>query len=267
LESKVDTVVARVVDRHTERLLDVAQVEVVRVARVRGGVLVWVADVVDAAAAVVVVRRFDIVTAHVLRFVADLHDTRSQFGLSDGRVSVVVAPVAFSSRAASSDLVEAAAKHVVCKLGIAVDGVVVSFDAVGVVYGKLGVLFSLDSLVDYAVDYTKRVEVHGEARHASVLDLEVLLVKVRVKGRAIVASVRLGKEVEFPGRAKSSNLCIKLGNSGQKSLEDVLYRVVISPCTRLVHTVASDLPIRRQQQGRWYRFCPRSKAPRLDTGQ
>lgn len=131
LERVVDTVGARVVERHSEGLLHLWQIEVVRVVRRWRGVVIFVSDVIDTAAAVVVVRRLDVVSAHVSRFVAELHDAGGQSSLRDGRVGVVVAGVAFGCGAAQLDLVEAAIVHVVGEFGIGVNRVVVGFDAVG----------------------------------------------------------------------------------------------------------------------------------------
>lgn len=148
LEGIVDAVVARVVEGNAERLLHLRQVEVIRVVRGRRRVIVRVyitvsqsfcgsssrsltANIIDATAAVVVVRRFDVVTAHVSGLIADLHNARGKLGIGDGRVRVVVASVASSCGTANLDLVEAAIIHVICELGVVVDGVVVGFDAVG----------------------------------------------------------------------------------------------------------------------------------------
>lgn len=88
-------------------------------------------DVVHAAPAVVVVRRLDVVAAHVGGFVADLQYAGSQLGVRNGRVRVVVACVSFGGGAAQLDLVQAAVVHVIGEFGVVVDGVIVGFDAVG----------------------------------------------------------------------------------------------------------------------------------------
>lgn len=136
---------------------------------------------------------------------------------------MVVGSIVFGGTAAIANLEETAVEHFVCKLGIRVDGVVVRLDSVCVVDGELGVVGSLDGFVDDAVDYTQRVEVHWVAGHAAILDLQVLLVKVAEERWAVVASVRLGEQIEFPRRTQRTKLGVKLGNGSQQSLEHMLH--------------------------------------------
>ena len=81
-----------------------------------------------------VVNALDVVTAHGLRFAADREDRR--VGVRRDRSAVVVLSIC-SGVTASLDLVLAAVRHGVCKLGILVNCVVVRLDAVRVVDGEL----------------------------------------------------------------------------------------------------------------------------------
>ena len=157
------------------------QVEEVLEVGGRGGVFVRVADVVDAAARVRVVGAFDVVAAHVLRFGADcLVGERGSVGLI-----------------AVADLIQTAVGHGKCKILIGIDRVVDCFDSIGVVVGHDRVVGGLDHLVNNAVDYAERVEVKEFAFVGAVGNLFILLVEVVEEGWAIVASVRLGKEIEL----------------------------------------------------------------------
>jgi hypothetical protein len=131
LEGVVDGVGAGVVECDAEGFLNLGQVEVIGVVRRRSGVIVTVADIIDTASAVVVVRRLDVVAAHIGGFVADLKNARGQLGLCDRRVGREVACVASGCSATDLDLVETSIVHGVCKLRIRIDGVVVCFDSVG----------------------------------------------------------------------------------------------------------------------------------------
>ena len=136
---------------------------------------------------------------------------------------MVVGGVAFGGSSAEGDLVETAVVHVVGKFGVRVHGVVVRLDAVRVINSKLGIMVGLDGLVDDAVDYAERVEVEWVSGHASVLDLQVLVVEVAEECWTIVAAVGLGEEVEVSCSIQVSELGIKLGDGGQKGLENVLH--------------------------------------------
>lgn len=91
-------------------------------------------------------------------------------------------------------------------------------------------MLCLDGFIDDTVDYTEGVEVERIARHASVLDLQVLVVEVVIEGRAVMTSIGLSEEIEIPSRVKSPKLSIELGNSSQQRLENVL--LAISTCLR-----------------------------------
>ena len=209
LESIVDAVAAGIVESDTKSFLHFRQIEVLGVVGWRSRILVWVSDVVDTTSTVVVVWGFDIIAAHVGGFVTDLQYPRCQFSLCDGRVCMVVAGVAFSCGTADLDLVQTAVVHVIGKLGVRVNGVVVGFDAVGVIYGKFGVVLGLHRLIDDTVDYTEGIEVKWVSRHAAVLDLQILVVEVVEESWSIVSTVRLGEEVELTG---GSDLSVKLGD-------------------------------------------------------
>lgn len=51
-------------------------------------------------------------------------------------------------------------------------------------------------LVDDTVDYAKRVEIEWVTWHASVLNLEVLIVEIVEESWSVMSTVRLGEEVE-----------------------------------------------------------------------
>ncbi len=102
---------------------------------------------------------------------------------------MVEGSVALGCLAAETNLVKASVEHVVGKLGIVVHSVVVCLDAVGVVDSEFGVVAGLDGLVDDTVYYTQRVELHGVTRHATIRNLEVLIIEVVEERRSVVASV------------------------------------------------------------------------------
>lgn len=112
-------------------LLEIRQ-EVLRRSRVVG----WMADVVDAAAAELVVRALDVVAAHVGGFGAE----------------GVVGEGGAVGGGAQGELVLAAVGHAVGKPHVVVDGLVDGLDAVGVVVGEFRVVVGLDGFVDNAVD-------------------------------------------------------------------------------------------------------------------
>lgn len=85
-----------------------------------------------------VVSTLNVVAAHRLSFAADRKDRGSRFG-GDWRAVVKVA--IGSGCTASFNLGQTAARHVVGKLGIGIDGIVVGLDAVGVVDSKFVVVF------------------------------------------------------------------------------------------------------------------------------
>lgn len=85
----------------------------------------------------------------------------------------------------------AAAWHVEGVLHEGIDCVVDSLDAVGVVYGKLGVVGGLDLLIDDTIDYAKCVHLDLNTSFRAVLDLLVLLVEVVVESWAIMTSITM----------------------------------------------------------------------------
>jgi hypothetical protein len=87
----------------------------------------------------------------------------------------------------------AAFRHVVCLLHEGVDGVIHGLDAVSVVYRKFRVVGSLDLFIDDAVDYTECIHLELNTFDSAVLDGLVLLVKVIVESRSIVATVTVSK--------------------------------------------------------------------------
>jgi len=166
LESIVNVVVGFcVVDTDTKGVLNFSHVEKVR--EVLGGsrIVARMSDIVSSTTRVLVIGSFDIVSAHILGFRAE--------GLG-GEVILT----GFSGFAAVFDIFKTSTAHVQSKLHVVVDSIVDSFDAVSVVDGKLGVVRSLDSLIDDAVSNTEGVEVELDARNGSVGDELVLVVKV-----------------------------------------------------------------------------------------
>ena len=106
--------------------------------RWRRWIIEWMADVVDSASAIVIVRTFDVVTTHVLCLGADrLIGKRRSVGL-----------------VAELDLLQTAIMHVQGELHIVVDCVVYRFDSVRVVIRKFWIVGRLDHFVDDSVDYT-----------------------------------------------------------------------------------------------------------------
>ena len=204
-------------------MLNLCLIEIGRVIRRWGRVVVRMADVINTTSTIVVVRRFDVIATHVCRLVADLLHAWGQFFLGDRGIGVIVAGVAFGSGAAKTNLVEASVEHVVCKLGIRIDGVVVCFDTVGIIDGKLRIILGLNGLINDTIDYTERVELERVARHAPVLDFQILVVEVAVECRTVVTSVRLSEKIEFSCRTQRSKLRIEFRNSSQQGLENMLF--------------------------------------------
>jgi hypothetical protein len=92
-------------------------------------------NVVNAAAAIVVIGPFDVVTAHIGRLGAE-------------RPLGERCPV---RGAAEIDQIGAATLHVVGKLHVIVHGIVEGLDAIGVVHGEFRVVGGLDELIKGAI--------------------------------------------------------------------------------------------------------------------
>lgn len=105
--------------------------------------LIRMSYIIHSSSAVVVVRRLDIITAHVCSLITNLQNSWGQLNSGDGSINVVIASVAFSRCSAKLDLVLAAVKHVIGEFGVRVDGVVVCLDTVGIVHRKLRIPFGL----------------------------------------------------------------------------------------------------------------------------
>ena len=186
------------------------------------------ADVIHAATTVEVVRRLDIVAAHIRRLVADLHYARCQLGCSDWCIGMVVGDVALGTGTAETNLIQAPVEHVVGKFGVGINGVIVGLDAICVVDGKFRVVLGLYRFVDDAVDYSQRVELERIAGHASVLDLQILLIEITVERWSVMAAVRLGEEIKLLCRTQWPQLCVEFRNSSQESLENMLFVDMVS---------------------------------------
>lgn len=128
-ERDVGRIGARIIDVYTQGLLRGFQVEEVHEVVWWRGVVVWMADVVDAAAAEFVVGLLDEGAAEVGCHCA------CELAVFGGAVREL----------APFDLVAAAAGHVVGLLHEVVDCVVDGFDAIGVVDGELGIVGCLNA--------------------------------------------------------------------------------------------------------------------------
>lgn len=200
LECVVDVVVAgRIVEVHTQRILNVCLVEIIWEIRWRGWVVVWVTNIIDTPITVRVVWSLDVVAAHILRFCA--------YSLAGGCRAVSIAAV--------FNLLETTVVHVASELHVVVDCIVDSFDAVCVVVRKFRIVWRLNIFIDDAIDYAERVEVELNAGLSAIGDHLVLLVEVIVKGgsgdllaigsfdrmswgnRPVVSSIRLCPQVEL----------------------------------------------------------------------
>lgn len=174
LEDVVDLVVCvSVVEIDADRFLHIPLVQVLNEVVGGNGVFVWVADVIDAAAAVFAVRGFDVVAAHVFRFGAD--------GVVGERCPVGVLAVAV--------LIQAPVIYIAREVHIDIDCVIDCFDFVRVVIDHDGVKRSLDCLIDDAIDYPETVEVEGLSSGATICDHGILLVEVIGKCRPIVPTI------------------------------------------------------------------------------
>jgi hypothetical protein len=166
LESIVNVIVRlSVIDANTQSILHPTHVEEVREILGRSRVIAGMSDIIGSPARVLVVRTFDIVSAHILCFGA------KSLG---GKVVLT----SLSGFAAVLDVLEASAAHVQCKFHVVVDGVVDGFDTVCVVDGELGVVGSLDSLIDDTISDTESVEVELDTGNGSVGNELVLVVEV-----------------------------------------------------------------------------------------
>lgn len=114
------------------------------------------------------------------------------------------------------------------KSGLLVDrklGVVLCLNGPRYFSEALSLRSSVYELINDAVDYTEGVEVKRVARHATVSNLQVLVVEVIEERRTVVPAVRLCKEIEV---AWGANLGIKLGDGIEERLKYVLRIHVIS---------------------------------------
>lgn len=188
----------RVIEVHAEGLLRAGLIEVIDKVSGRGGIVVRVADIVDATTAEGIVGPFDEATADVC---------------GAGAVGLAVDSSAVDLGAVG-DVVGAAAGDGVGEFHEVVDGVVDGFDAVGVVDGEFGVVGGLDSFVDDAVDDAEAVEGERGAVRGAIGDGLILVIEVVVEDGAVMAAVGFGPEVEDFGFDKS----IELGEVSKESL-------------------------------------------------
>lgn len=131
--------------------------------------------IVDTASSIAVVWRFDVVSAHGLRFGTD--------GLIRERGAVGLLAILI--------LIETAIDHVTSKRHIIVYGIVDRFDAIGIIVGENWVIRSLNVFVDDRIDNEKGVEIEVFTRSGAICNCLVLVVKISVKCWTVVASVAL----------------------------------------------------------------------------
>lgn len=152
--------------------------------------------------------------------------------LSNVRCPVSITTV-FQGCAASS-------VEVICKLHIVIYRIIDRFDAIGVVIGEFRIVWSLNGLIDDTVDYSESVKDEGDAFDRSVADQFVLVVKVVVKGRAVMTAVRLGPKIEC--LLLVSNLGIQLGKRIHKALQYVPGSHCRQICGRELRGVNDGIP-------------------------
>ena len=138
------------------------------------------ADIIDAAPTVIIIRFFDESAANVRSLAAG--------PLSGFRV--------FVKGGAIPDVVPTAARDPVGDFHETVDGFVDCFDVVGVVACELRVIRRLDERVDDAVDDAQCVHAELDALLLAARDESVLRIEVVVESWAVVAAVGFGPEVE-----------------------------------------------------------------------
>ncbi len=161
-------------------LLSACGVEKINKVSVWGGIVVWVTDIVDAAASVGVVGPFDVVTAHVGGFSANI--------FADGGGPIGLPAVV--------DLVKAAVGHEAGKFHVLVYSLIDGLYSVSVVDRELWVVWSLNRFVNDTVDYAKGIKVELDALGGAVGNFLVLHIEVVVESRAVMTAVRLGPQVE-----------------------------------------------------------------------
>ena len=113
-----------IIEVDAKGILDERSVEILFEVRGRGGVIIWMSDIIGPTATEFVIRLFDVRSALVSCLHAD--------DLAD--ISRTVDLVALAN------LVLTATGHLIGEFHIVVDGVVHSFDAIGIVDGELGIL-------------------------------------------------------------------------------------------------------------------------------
>ena len=152
----VDIGLISVVDTDTDSVLDLCQVKVVLVEGRRRWIRDRMPDVVYTASSIEVIRRLNIVSAHVRSFRAE----GGNAGVGGGCIRNLTAIISSWNVAsidrcsccfAKSDLIEATVQHEVRELSIAVNCVVVGFDAICIVHSELGIPLGLYSFVNDAV--------------------------------------------------------------------------------------------------------------------
>ena len=170
-------------------------------------------SLIDAAAAVHVVRRFHVGSALVGCLEANL--------LADVR-----RPVDLLALGAE---IETAAYHIACKLHVLVNRIIDRLDTVCVVHSEFWVVGRLNRFTDDTVANTKRVEDKWSSTSTSICDQCILFVKVVVERWTIMATVRLSPEVERLVR----HLSVQLRKSAEKTLENV-------PCSHGCHVCRAN---------------------------
>ena len=112
-------------------------------------------DIIDSAARVIIIRRLDIVSAHVRSLRAQSSDAGVGGGFECDHLSIGFWHEAtFNSRSgdrAVIDLIITPVVHEGREFGVTVHGIVVGLNAVGIVHCKLWIPFCLHRFVDNAV--------------------------------------------------------------------------------------------------------------------
>lgn len=162
-----------VVEVDANSLLSACGVEEVVKVAVGGGIVVWMTDIIDAAASIRVVGPFNVVTAHVGCFGTDI--------LADGGGTVGLTAVV--------DLVEAAVGHEAGEFHVLVYSLVDGLNSVSVMDSELWVVWSLNRFVNDTVDYAEGIKVKRNALVGAILDLLVLHVEVVEESRSVVTAI------------------------------------------------------------------------------
>lgn len=159
-------------------------------------------NIINAPSAVTVVRRLDVCSALIRCLEAILHSHISRaVDLSACGVEVKT----------SSD-------HVTGKLHVFINGIVDSFDPIGVVYRKLRVVRRLNAKIDDTVANPEGIKDQSSPIRAAIGNQLILLIEVVEERWTIVATIGFGPEVEC---LVWGGLGIQLRECAEESLKHV----------------------------------------------